>query len=484
MISGGFWGDLNKALQFVAAKLDLDETRHEKADISYHAVGEWLSAENSPLKQYRPEIYPQGSFLLGTVIKPLEGDYDLDFVCLFENGLGLSSQETYQLIGERLRANGTYASMLEPKNRCWRLVYAGDFHIDIIPAIPDLERGNTAILVPDREVTDWTKSDAKGYAAWFKGKMQVQYNLVRASLAQKYKKEIEEIPDYLVKTELQRVVQLMKRHRDMTFQGDKKEKDKPISIIITTLAGLVYEAQGYQSDLFQTLRLMAEYMPQQVNPSIPRIPNPTNYEEDFTDKWGDNPKRERAFFEWIALLKADLDELGKISSISECEGKLKQMFGESVVPENLKELSTASPIVVAAKSRFDVTHKKPLEWTFIPSCYVTIKAIKKSGVTKGVMPKKFKNNSSHLIKGLSLVYTAITNADGDFKVQWQVVNTGYQAKINNQLRGDFYPSSGMTAEGFFRKESTSYTGMHWVEAFIVKNGCCIARSGEFVINIK
>jgi len=104
-------------------------------------------------------------------------------VCLFEKGLGFSSQETYQLIGERLRANGTYASMLEAKNRCWRLIYAGDFHMDIIPAIPDLERGNTAILVPDREVTDWTKSDAKGYAVWFKGKMQVQYNLVRASLA-------------------------------------------------------------------------------------------------------------------------------------------------------------------------------------------------------------------------------------------------------------------------------------------------------------
>lgn len=122
--------------------------------------------------------------------------------------------------------------------------------------------------------------------------------------------------------------------------------------------------------------------------------------------------------------------------------------------------------------------------TFKPSCYVTIKAIKKSGVTKGVMPKEFKNNSSHLLKGLSLVYTAITNADGDFEVQWQVVNTGYQAKINNQLRGDFYPSSGMNTEGFFRKETTRYTGMHWVEAFIVKNGYCIARSGEFVINIK
>jgi len=71
MIVKDYRVDLNKALQMVAVKLDLDETRHEKAEKSYLAVGEWLSAENSPLTQYIPEIYPQGSFILGTVISRL-----------------------------------------------------------------------------------------------------------------------------------------------------------------------------------------------------------------------------------------------------------------------------------------------------------------------------------------------------------------------------------------------------------------------------
>ena len=26
--------------------------------------------------------------------------------------------------------------------------------------------------------------------------------------------------------------------------------------------------------------------------------------------------------------------------------------------------------------------------------------------------------------------------------------------------------------------------MYWVECFVVKNGVCVARSGEFVVNIK
>jgi len=35
-----------------------------------------------------------------------------------------------------------------------------------------------------------------------------------------------------------------------------------------------------------------------------------------------------------------------------------------------------------------------------------------------------------------------------------------------------------------RRESTLYKGMHWIECFIIKNGKCVARSSEFVVNIE
>ena len=34
-----------------------------------------------------------------------------------------------------------------------------------------------------------------------------------------------------------------------------------------------------------------------------------------------------------------------------------------------------------------------------------------------------------------------------------------------------------------RQESTSYSGTHTIECFIVKNGYLVARSGAFVVNI-
>jgi len=207
----GYRKDLNKSLRLVAQKLDLDETRYLNAKEKYRAIGAWLNADNSSLAKYTPEVYPQGSFLLGTVVKPLSRDeYDVDLVCLLLNiSRTTSSQIVKGIVGNRLKENERYSKIIEPMNRCWRINYAGEFHMDIIPAIPDHDIGEEAILVPDRDLADWTPSNPKGYAAWFITKMRVEYDLVRTFLARKHKKDVEEIPDYLVKTELQQADQLM-----------------------------------------------------------------------------------------------------------------------------------------------------------------------------------------------------------------------------------------------------------------------------------
>ncbi len=65
----------------------------------------------------------------------------------------------------------------------------------------------------------------------------------------------------------------------------------------------------------------------------------------------------------------------------------------------------------------------------------------------------------------------------------QVVNTGDEASsVPGGLRGGF--CEGVTERGgLVRNEGTQYEGNHWIECFIVKQGACVARSGEFVVNI-
>jgi hypothetical protein len=69
-----------------------------------------------------------------------------------------------------------------------------------------------------------------------------------------------------------------------------------------------------------------------------------------------------------------------------------------------------------------------------------------------------------------------------FEIKWCVVNTGEEAAKARQLRGMFYSSE----RRFYRNETSRYTGVHWVEAFIVntRNRSCVGRSERFFVVIQ
>ena len=87
-------------------------------------------------------------------------------------------------------------------------------------------------------------------------------------------------------------------------------------------------------------------------------------------------------------------------------------------------------------------------------------------------------------KSHELLFYAKTDVPKPFNAYWQVVKTGQQARQADQLRGEIFPSKTAGAGGLTRNESTKYEGMHWIECFVVKNDVCLARSGEFVVNIQ
>ncbi|MBX3414040.1 MAG: hypothetical protein KF708_15240 [Pirellulales bacterium] len=99
---------------------------------------------------------------------------------------------------------------------------------------------------------------------------------------------------------------------------------------------------------------------------------------------------------------------------------------------------------------------------------------------RGFRPRGFTSNSPPLPKHGTINLEAVTDVPKPYKVFWQVVNTGAEARAANQLRGDFYDSD---KSGRQREEETTYAGMHWVECFVIKDEICVARSGEFVVNI-
>ena len=377
-------------LQVITEALDIPESSYEQAVKHYEAIGAWLERDKSTVACYNPEVYSQGSFLLGTVTKPVSGaeEYDIDLVSeLNLHKVRISQKTLKELVGNEIksyaRANNI-SSRPEESRRCWTLNYAdsAQFHADILPAIPDAESFkqlielhryalpiglNYAIAITDNthpnyaEINpDWPRSNPKGYAEWFRSRMQIQFDAARRSFAESIQLRVEDVPEYKVKTPLQRAIQILKRHRDIWFEENEStyEKEaKPISIIITTLAAHAY---NNEADLQQTLLKIITEMPLYIkydNNDVVLIPNPVNPLENFADKWQEYPIRKACFMDWLRQAQFDLANALELDDVQSVGRSLKPCLGEGVINAGLRKLrdgrsssvSTLSATVIPRK---------------------------------------------------------------------------------------------------------------------------------------
>lgn len=504
---------LSELLRYIADSLDISESHYKRAEERYQAIGRWLGRDESIIASVASIVYPQGSFRLGTVIKPITDaeEYDIDLVCeLSLTKDQMSQKQLKDWVGREIKSYARVNSMKSPaeeSRRCWRLNYADEakFHMDILPSIPDghafrilLEsRGlsndwaDHAIAITDNTLpnydrldNDWPRSNPKGYAVWFKACMKAPFDAQRMLLAESIKAEVEDVPEYKVKTSLQRAVQILKRHRDIMFVDD--QDDKPISIIITTLAAHAYDSE---SDLLEALINIVSNMPHyiQTRDGTAWVPNPVDPLDNFADKWQEYPRREENFRNWLQQVRNDLDTAQEAKGIKAVGESLESRFGERAVNEALKhfpiagELKTINlvPGSLRTSGRFDVPHRQQPRWPISERGRVTITG---KASRKGYRQKTIRNESTWS-KGWSLEFQARTDIEPPYEIHWQVVNTGREAQADNDLRGGFYECS-IGRDSNVRRERTRYSGMHWVECFTVKDGVCVARSGEFVINIE
>jgi len=95
---------------------------------------------------------------------------------------------------------------------------------------------------------------------------------------------------------------------------------------------------------------------------------------------------------------------------------------------------------------------------------------------KGFRKRSLKHGDA-IGRNWSLGFEATSNAPMGAQYYWQVVNTGREATKAQSLRGQ------LVKGGRTQNESTLYAGTHWVEVFVVHEGICVARSGEFVVVI-
>ncbi len=380
-----------RVLEQLASKLDISDTHYEAAERSYISVGKWLNRPESTIAQYSPAIYSQGSFRLGTVIRPPsdEDAFDLDIVCELDcTKEEITQKDLKDAVGFELTAYAKRHDLDAPEagQYCWTINYAdsAQFKMDVLPAVPDaayqrslLEARKldmtwvqTAIGLTDSKharysviCRDWSASNPRGYSQWFRRRMEQAFLAKRRSMALlEGKANVEKIPEYRVKTPLQAAVQILKRHRDGTF-ADRPDI-RPASIIVTTLAAHAYAQEGTISGaLFSILARMDAYIEQRNG--VPWIPNPTDTRENFANRWEKEPQLGDAFNEWLQNARTEFESAASLSSDDTISEQLAKHMGRGLL-ERATAGSSLFPVPVkksTALSRIlGASHKQAPTW--------------------------------------------------------------------------------------------------------------------------
>ena len=305
------------------------------------------------------DIYPQGSFALGTVVRPnakdIDAGYDLDFVCQVKLSKDhISPEKLWDRIEQALKSSEIYKKRLEIFDKCFTIHYADigeiSFSIDIVPAADESSSVKTALVkksehpdlipmsiaIPVKPNYNWCTNNPKGYRKWFEeinasfqeyGREEFRENLFNTH--RHIYNKIEDIPVELERSPLQRVIQILKRHRDYYYVKLKDGDElKPISAIISTFVASIAENQPANISIYELLGLVLEefkiYSNHQLdvtNSFSQRFPgktlirkegekwimdNPANPNDNLVDAWNANKLIHVNFFSWIKAAHNDL----------------------------------------------------------------------------------------------------------------------------------------------------------------------------------
>lgn len=364
----------------IISQLDISPTMYQNAVAKYKSITEYL--ENNGIKA---DMYPQGSFALGTVVRPNAKDpnaaYDLDFICQLRNTRDdLTAAELHKKVEDILTDSDLYGGKLTIYDKCFTIEYADvggiGFSIDVVSAADENEKNktrlrsksknpsliDTAIAIPKLIEKDynWITNNPKGYCKWFENinvpfqaASRMQYRQMLFENNRSVYASVEEIPEELNRSAMQRVIQILKYHRDMYYSKfENGDNIKPISAIINTIVTHISSSVPASMSAFDLLNYVlsefATYAGRQTlteerfaelyqgKNAIGRkngkwiIENPANPEDNLADQWNQNASIPKYFFMWAKAVQEDLIDSLQMSE-EDFRTRAEAAFGQKIV---------------------------------------------------------------------------------------------------------------------------------------------------------
>lgn len=434
---------------FIEEKVNLKGWKLNLLDARVESITRALQNDEDLGARYRKYV-KQGSWAHRTIIEPVGAfdEFDADFLLHLkeEPDWAESPKQYISAVRAAFKRHSTYASMVERKNRCVRIRYAGSCHVDVVPYVT-LADGRE-VIVNFRE-DKFEDTNPTGFSAWMREKDDLSYGNLRL------------------------VIRLIKYLRDY------KNTFSCPSVILTTLLGQRVTAIGAETrygSVAATLVYILEDLDTYLAGywSMPNIEDPSCPGTSFNHRWNDD--QYETFKAKIGLYaswaREALDAPDEASSLT----AWRKLFGDEFTATEVRELAKSMQrggVQLAARTSRSVVERAPGEQFVQEHHRVAIRYAARIDArvvreTGRLHPRTFRSDWSFK-PGRTLRFEVATDAPQPYQVIWKVRNRGEMAARLGRLRGRLIYGSGIR-----HRETTRYTGRHYVEVYIVKDSVVVA----------
>ena len=432
---------------FLENTVNLNPARMDLLDTRTTAITDFLKTDEAVGPLLKSTI-PQGSFAQKTIIRPRpDGTFDADLLIHLDPIPGWEPCEYVGKLYTALGRSSVYKAMRHRRTRCVYIDYADEFHLDLVPYVEHDGGG----WITNNKTNKFELTDPKGFTGWLKDQHRVT-------------------DGHLIK-----VIRLIKYIRDITWGFSIK------SVILTTLVGerinetkKLFDPDCY-GDIPTTLKTVVDDLDDylQRNVYLPAIVDPGGTGDRFDERWDQDGYV--SFRRRFHALRAKVDEAFDADTVEASAEAWQTVFGTGFkAPATTKAAGRGATILVEGKAR-PVTERF-LDRDFGIPYVETRYSVRMSGRVlrkQGFRHYRLPDQNNTVGKGREILFE-IQHCDvpQPYDVYWKVRNTGAEAEQAGALRGE------IRRGGDTRKESTLYTGSHWVECYIVKDGRCVARARQ------
>lgn len=385
----------------------------------------------------------QGSMAMHTVVQNDENDYDIDVGIVFEsdNLDGLGPLATRNMVGNALeRKTKQFAEEPEIKTSCVRIKYSEGYHVDFALYRRFKEYESDDEYVYEHAGSEWSQRDIKALELWFKDEIKDKGDILR------------------------KVIRLSK----MFCKSRDSWKNMPSGLIQTVLCdeNLDDEYDRLDEAFYYSMKSVVNrlYLKLEVEAPVDNGRALVTRDIDYTRMRNWRNRLEYKLNKLDVLFESDCT---KTKALKAWEDFFNHSYWNELIENSLYE--SASVINYDDTEQFiDDLYLVYEKYDVTIDCKVSGNGFREMSIFKYM--EKFAPSFKKFIPFNFTVRCKVmyTNCPSYDKILWKVRNVGEVAKRKNCIRGQ------IKDRGKEIVEPTSFTGQHYIECYLIKDGICVA----------